>query len=57
MANNCMKKCSASLGRGKVRFETTIRCFPGLAKIKKCDNVQCRGWCGEMQPQIPRAGA
>lgn len=48
MVHNHMKRCSASLGRRQVSAETTARRFPGLAKIKKLDNVQCRGWHGEM---------
>ena len=48
MVNNHVKRCSASLGRKKVSTETTARCLPGLAKIKKLDNVQCWRWCGEM---------
>lgn len=40
MARNHMKRCSALPGRRKVSVGTTVRCFLGLAKIKKLANVQ-----------------
>lgn len=51
---NTNGRCSALLGRKKMRAKTIAKCLPGLAGIQNCDNVQCRGWCGEIPLQIPR---
>ena len=57
MASNHMKSCSALMGRRKVSVETTVRCFPGLVKIKKLDNVQCGGRLGKWLPTDIKGGS